>query len=87
MSEEKVCRENQKSHSVYFYQIPPHHFLEDSGIFPATRFVFVVLSFLQSEQKKFCDVTVQFVGLETSEVSVTRRKLVQCGRPITHFGD
>ena len=32
-----------------------------------------------NKKKKFGDVTVQFVGLKTSEVSVTRRKLVQCG--------
>jgi len=48
------------------------HFLPHTAV--------VILSSFQSKQKKkFCDVTVQFVGLKTSEISVTRRKLVQCG--------
>ena len=52
MFEKKPVEKIKKSHSGFFYQVAPRHVLEDTKIFPATYCAFVILSVLQSKQKK-----------------------------------
>jgi hypothetical protein len=68
--------ENFSETSVYFHHTAPRHVVEDSEIFGATYFDFVIPSVIQRKTKKNYNVALQFVGLKTTDVSVTRRKFV-----------